>query len=225
MRFLDQLKTDRRKLREMNDNRQRLNFIWDYYKFPILALLLVIVIAVTSLISNIGRTGVCMYAVLINNDSIAIDCDMAVFDDLLKEAGLDIGKKKTDIQADYSLGRAHEESEDMETLQILNALFLFNSVDVYVSDKEYFDYFAEVGAFADLSLLIDQELLSGLDESDCYYQDASGHPALTGIYLHEGSPLHEAGFYHNDVIIGVANGGENLDYAVELIKQLLRDRN
>ena len=47
-----------------------------------------------------------------------------------------------------------------------------------------------------------------------------GNEIVAGIWLHEGSPLHEAGYYTGDVVIGVAANAQNLDPAVEFMKSL-----
>ena len=225
MRFTEQLKEDRNKLLAMDSTRQRAVFIWDYYKAPILASAFVLLFLFAVLLGNIGRKGVCLHVVLINNDSPVNECDDTVFDRLLAEAGIDTGREKTEINAELSLGRGNGESDDIDALQVLNALFLLSDIDIYVSDYKYFDYYAEAEAFADLSLLLDKELLASVPEEDRYYsEDQNGNRTLRGIFLREGSALHSAGYYHSEVLIGAVSTGENLDKAVAVIGQLLRDR-
>ncbi len=110
---------------------------------------------------------------------------------------------------------------DIETLQVLTALFTISDLDLYAAPKEWFDYFAKEGGYADLSLLIDKQVLQK-HEKDLYYsKDEKGREILSGIILHEGSPLHEAGYYHDDVIIGVPVHAVNMDVAVSFLKLLL----
>lgn len=225
MRWTEQLKEDRKKLLRMGDARQRAVFIWDYYKFPLLALLFLLLFLFAVFLGNAGREDVCLHAVLINNDSLIRDCDDTVFDRLLADAGIDTGRKKTEISADFSLGMSEDESDDIETLQVLNAMFLMYDIDLYVSDERYFEYFADSDAFADLSLLIDADLLSAIPDTErYYYTDSNGVRTLKGICLKEGSALHEAGYYHNEVIIGAVGSGDNLDKAIAVISQLLSNR-
>ena len=93
----------------MGDARQRAVFIWDYYKFPLLALLFLLLFLFAVFLGNAGREDVCLHAVLINNDSLIRDCDDTVFDRLLADAGIDTGRKKTEISADFSLGMSEDE--------------------------------------------------------------------------------------------------------------------
>ena len=126
MRLIEQLKDDREKLLRMDDARQRAVFIWDYYKFPILALLFLLLFLFAVILGNSGREDICLHAVLINNDSLIIECDDTVFDRLLADAGIDTGREKAKISADLALGRSDDEADDIEAIQVLNAMFLLS---------------------------------------------------------------------------------------------------
>ena len=151
------------------------------------------------------------------------ECDSSVFDSMIAAGGFDAGARKADVNDRYSLGQAFNETADVETLQVLTALFTISDMDLYAADKQYFDYFAKEGGFADLSLLIDKELLD-LAGDDLYYtEDKEGNRVLSAIILHEGSPLHKAGYYHNDAYIGVVARAENLDAALSFVKGILKN--
>ena len=104
---------------------------------------------------------------------------------------------------------------------VLAALFGISDLDLFASDEAIFQRYADQNAFADLSKLIEPELLSR-HEADLYYYDTEdGQRVLGGIVLHPGSVLHQAGYFHADVILGAAINGENLDMAIRFIKALL----
>ena len=131
--------------------------------------------------------------------------------------------KTSSVNTELSLGLSNNEAADMETMQVLTALFSISDLDVYVAPEEYFEYFAANNGFADLSVLIDAGLL---EKEDLYrYDNGTENQPVQGIILHDGSPLHKAGYYHDDVIIGVVGNATNLDEAIALVTQLLRDRN
>ncbi len=222
MRLSERLKKDREQLKKLPDRRSRMTFIWDYYKIPILTLTCVLAVSLIAALNNIGRPGVSMYVVLLNNDSSIVKCDDTVFDRYLEKAGLDLSGKKANIAVDYSLGNEFNESADIETLQVLTALFTVSDLDLYVAEEEYFEYFAREDGFADLSVLMEKFLLEKHRE-DLYYCDtASGNRVLSGIILHQGSPLHEASYYHDDVIIGAVNNGAHFEEAVAFIREILK---
>ena len=91
-----------------------------------------------------------------------------------------------------------------------------------VPPKEYFDYFAEKDGFADLNLLINQEILQKVKDDQYLYTGESGKEILAGITLHPDSRIHKAGYYHDDVIIGVVANAVNLDAAIAMIEEILK---
>ena len=221
MKLSEQIRRDRERYSQLTTTSSKLAFLWDYYKYPIIAAVSVIAIRLISIFSNLGKANVNLYVVLLNNDSSVIQCDESVFRQLMSNAGYDMDKHTVDVNTDLSLGRDNSETADMETMQVLTALFSISDLDVYAADKEYFDYFAENDGYADLSLLIDKDILNK-HEADLYtYTNSKGQQVTGGIILHSGSPLHKAGYYHNDVIIGVVGNAVHFEEAVAFIKQLL----
>ena len=225
MNFTERLAKDKEQLEKLPDTRSKLTFIWDYYKIPIIVVVSVLALFAIFLISNIGRKDASMYVVLLNNDSSLHECNSSIFDETLKKAEIDLKGKSVDVNDKLSVGREGNEAEDIETMQILTALFTISDLDLYVADKQYFDYFLEDGGYVDLSLLIDKKLLDKYKDDLYYWNDQNGQRILCGIVLHDDSIIHKAGYYHDDVIMGVVGNASNMDVAIEFIRQLLSDRN
>ena len=225
MKINERIARDRETYRKLPDRKSRINFIWDYYKIPIIAVLTIIGLALILFISNIGRKDASMYVVLLNNDSSLVECDPSIFDEQLSKSSLNLKGKSVDVNDKLSVGYEGNEAADIETMQILTALFTISDLDLYVADKKYFDYFLEDGGYCDLSKLIDEDLLKKYSEDLYYWENSNGQKILCGIVLHNGSIIHKAGYYHDDVIMGVVSNANNLEVAVEFIRQMLSDRN
>ena len=129
MKLSEQIRADREKLKKLPDRNSRLRFIWDYYKYPLLFVSTVLVILLVSFISNIGKADINLYVVLLNNDSPIVECDESVFKDTMNRAGIDMNRKRVDVNKDLSLGMGTTEATDMETLQVLTALFSISDLD------------------------------------------------------------------------------------------------
>ncbi|MBP5280664.1 MAG: hypothetical protein J6Z03_09280, partial [Erysipelotrichaceae bacterium] len=153
MKLSERIEKDKEQLKQLPDTKSKLTFIWDYYKIPILALCFVLSILLIMFISNIGRKDASMYVVLLNNDSALVECDDSVFDEVLKKSDMDLKGKSVDVNDKLSVGYENNEAADIETMQILTALFTISDLDLYVADKQYFDYFIEDGGYCDMSLL------------------------------------------------------------------------
>ena len=193
-------------------------FIWDYYRIPLIALGCVMILTAITLLTNAGREEVALYAVFVNSDRALEEPDSTLLDALAERAGISMEGRTVDVTANLTLGQDLNEAYDAQTVQVLAALFGISDLDLFAADEAVFEGYAQQDAFADLSVLIDRELLAG---ADLYTYTLEGKTVTGGIVLHSGSALHEAGYYHGDVIVGAAVNAEHLEEAVAVLRQLL----
>lgn len=210
-------KADREALKKLSGQEKWL-FIWDYYRIPLIALGCVMILTAITLLTNAGREEVALYAVFVNSDRALEEPDSTPLDALAERAGIPMEGRTVDVTANLTLGQDLNEAYDAQTVQVLAALFGISDLDLFAADEEVFEGYAQQDAFADLSVLIDRELLAG---ADLYTYTLEGKTVTGGIVLHSGSALHEAGYYHGDVIVGAAVNAEHLEEAVAVLRQLL----
>lgn len=220
MKLKDRVRADREILRSLG-REERLLFIWDYYKIPILAAVSAIVLLVMVLVSWAGKKGVAMYAVFVNSDASAVQTQPELLNEMLSISGVDMEGKTIDITADLTLGKDYSNETDGATIQILASLFGISGLDVFAAEMETFDRYAVQDAFVDLSLFLEPELYEKKGCEPYWYLNGDGHKIMGGVVLKPGSAVHTAGFYHADVVIGVAANAQNLEEAVSFVKQLL----
>ncbi len=225
MNVIAQLQADREKYKTLKSREEKAAFIWDYYKVPIIALMSFLVILLLVIVNNLGRKQTAMYLVMVNSDAAYVECDEEQIQQILADSDYDAGDKQIEISSSYTLGTSGSSSSDAETLQVLTALFSISDMDVYIADQEYFDYFAGNGGYADLSLLMDQDLLDQWEDCLYYTENEDGTTTLSGIILPEDSVFHQAGYYHDTAILGIVARADNLEAAVAFLKSFLRDRN
>ncbi len=217
MKLSEIISHDREKMEKMN-RKQKLQFIWDYYKFPIIGIAAALFIGITAALNSIGRKDVIMYAVLVNSDARAIECDEAALSSLMENAGYDMSRKKIDIRTDLNMGEQYSPEKDAETLQVLTALFAISDMDIYVAPQYYFDIFARDDGFGDLSQILSEELMR--EYADRLYYYSENRPC--GIILDGSSVLHKAGYYHGEVIIGIVGNALNGQQAADFLSELLK---
>ena len=210
-------KADREALKKLSGQEKWL-FIWDYYRIPLIALGCVMILTAITLLTNAGREEVALYAVFVNSDKTLEEPDSTLLDALAERAGIPMEGRAVDVTANLTLGQDLNEAYDAQTVQVLAALFGISDLDLFAADEAVFEGYAQQDAFADLSVLIDRELLAG---ADLYTYTLEGKTVTGGIVLHSGSALHEAGYYHGDVIVGAAVNAEHLEEAVAVLRQLL----
>ena len=203
MTWKNSLQADLETLKRL-EPKARIQFIWDYYRLPIIAAIACLALALTAAGLNLGRGQVAMYAVFVNTDQTGLEPEASLLDGLLADAGVDMAGRHIDVTDNLTLGQAQSEEYDGQTIQVLSALFGISDLDLFAANEAVFRRYAGQNAFADLSKLIEPELLAG-HENDLYYSDTE-----------DGQ-----GYYHADVVIGAAINGENLELAVQFIRALL----
>ena len=225
MKLSQRLAQDRETLRRL-EGKARGRFIWDYYIIPILVLAAAIVLGAIALGSGVRHGKTALYAVFVNaapaEDGMH---DAAALEALLERGGVNMKGRHVDLTADLYLGGEYDAGDDGRTIQVLAALFGISDLDFFAADPATFDRYASQDAFADLSRLIEPELLDALPEEDrITYANSDGVTVTGGVVLHPGSPLHDAAYFFGDVAVGAAANGENLDAAVALLRELLRSK-
>jgi len=223
MNLKEQFKVDIERYKGLKSRGEKAAFVWDYYKYPIIAIGTALVILILVLLNNIGRVKTSMYMVMVNSDAAYVECDDSGIQDILKRSDFETGGKKIEINASYTIGSPGSTTSDLETIQVLNALFTISDMDIYIADRTYFDYFAGQDAYADLSLLIDKELLEKWEDNLYYVDNSSGQRILAGIIIPEDSVFHKAGYYHDEAILGVVGQAGNLEAAVQFVTTFLKD--
>lgn len=222
MKLVDRIKADRELFASLSPESKRY-FIWDYYKIPIVSVAIVLIMAVLALITAAQTRDIAMYAVFVNSDVSVSQTDPETLNALLARGGVDMADKEIDITADLTLGMDYNETEDGQTIQVLAALFGISGLDVFAADQSAFDRYAVQDAFVDLNLFLEPELLESDLVRPYYYENIEGRTILGGIVLLPGSLLHETGYYHSEVILGVAQNAQNLDEAIVFVQQLLME--
>ena len=222
MKLADRLAADRETLGRL-EGKARGRFIWDYYKVPILVLAALIVLGAIALGAGVSHGKTALYAVFVNADQLDTGHDPAALEVLLIQEGFPLGRRRVDLTADLTLGNEQDTGRDGQTIQVLAALFGITGLDFFAADPATFDRYASQEAFADLSRILDPAYWQDRPDADLIYCETDdGRRSLQGIILHDGSPLHEAHYFHGDVAVGVAINAENQDAALAVVRALLR---
>jgi hypothetical protein len=162
--------------------KERVTYIYDYYKFPILVVIAVL-IAAGSLIHHYAtyRAPV-MNLVMVNSDVTETAPITQSFDDFLLENGFDPDKKSVGINASLYLDLNDNSTyQSQETLQMLIATHSYSG---FFSDSEVFDAYAADTVFIDLEEYLSEETLEKYADDLLYATDPdSGRAYICGIHL------------------------------------------
>ena len=220
MSIRETLKKDRETLRGVKVRKERLQFIWDYYKIPIIAFAVLVCILITVIAESASRRPVILYSYLVNTVPTVEERDEQIFDRLLAEGGINTEGRSAAVDASLSFSHGADGERDAAALQVLNAGFGISDLDFFAADEETFMIFAAQDAFADLSKLLDADYLASHGSDLVHSVNSDGVDTVCGIILHPGSPLHRAGYYSGDAVVGIAALAENMEEAFVLLRGL-----
>lgn len=218
MTMMEQFKKDCKVVKELK-GADRWEYIWDYYKIPIVSVVFVIFVVAYSIGSAMTRGEFNLYAVLVNSNPAG---DSTCMTELLRDAGYDMDRYQVAVEANYTVHPGEGMESDMTTLQVLAAQFSIGDLDLFVADKPVFDMYTKQGGFENVGLLLPMEMKEKYAEDLYSYELEDGSTIVGGVWLHKGSALHEAGYYSEDVIVGIASQAQNLDEALVVLTGLLK---
>ena len=172
-KFSVRVKKEIEKIKNQKGLKGKLSYIWDYYKVPILAIvigIIAIVSIVRAIISNNYNTS--LYVSYVNCISVDLRDDTRILDNSLTEwLGIDGKKEQVDFSYTFSL---KEVAMDQEAYVSANKLYTYastGSLDGYLSEREYIDYFCTDKDifFCDLRDIFSDEELEQLDDYIVYF--------------------------------------------------------
>lgn len=152
----------------------KLQYIFDYYKFWILGVVVLIglVWSVGSTILHNKPTG--FYAMLLNAGGMDLSgqADEAAGAAFAEAAGLDDGKYKIIVDTSATFNPNDQSQFSMAQNAKIAALYQSHDIDAMVADPGVFTYYALNGSFVDLRDVLDDETLTAYEATgQVYYID------------------------------------------------------
>lgn len=152
----------------------KLQYIFDYYKFWILGVVVLIglVWSIGSTILHNKPTG--FYAMLLNagGTDLSGQADEAAGAAFAEAAGLDDEKQKIIVDTSATFNPNDQSQFSMAQNAKIAALYQSHDIDAMVADPGVFTYYALNGSFVDLSDVLDDEILAAYEDAgQVYYID------------------------------------------------------
>lgn len=138
----------------MNTLRQKLSYIWDYYKFPIIGIPLGILLLIYVISAFTGTKEVPFSVYFINQDVSLESCQSLEAKLLATPALADIVE---DIYVDASL-IINPEAPDFDSQMSFTASISGHTIDIMISEQSFLEYYAKMDALADLSEVLPADL-------------------------------------------------------------------
>lgn len=210
------------------DFKQKLNYIWDYYKWQIGAALIALTLAaiiIPSVIEN--RKEMTLYAVMLNSNLKGQEYT-SLMDDFTTAADIDMSGKRITLDCSMYIDRNSGDAGSMQNSQKLTALFASKTVDAIISDNDNFQFYAAQGCYFDLKELLPADVYEKYAD---YFVEAkitgSDNAAVYGISLKDSAILKEENAYEKktEPIFSICVTSKQTDHAAAFLEYLLNGVN
>ena len=178
-KFSVRVKKEREKIKNQKGLKGKLSYIWDYYKVPILA----IVIGIAAIISNNYNTS--LYVSYVNCISVDLRDDTKILDNSLTEwLGIDGRKNRVRVDGYYTINPDSFTEETYTSSEKLNIMVVTQTSDCYIGDDVFTNLWAKSEYLKDLSVFLPAELLDKVSDRLVYYTDTccGYRPCRTSVY-------------------------------------------
>lgn len=205
------------------EKKDRIPYIWEYYKPAIFGILFAIIAVVYIIyrVMNPGKTSV-MELTMVNTAPNGQGNE--IWNEFLTEQGYDTDKYEVANNCTLNLKiREDGLATDASTHEVLYTLFAAGAVDSFVTDENVFNCMLKAGVFHDLREILPAELIEEQKENLVYYEDEeSGEKFPAGIILpKEGRIEKEGMIYQAPAILGFSGKKKDTELLTAFAKYLL----
>lgn len=198
------------------DFNQKKEYIWDYYKWHILSVIAIILLAIViipQIIDNMKPTK--LYLTMINCEWSG-DEGSELLNKYAEAYNINTEEYKFTADTSTVIIRDSIDQNSMESAQKLVALIANNTIDVFVSDIANHEAYSGSGTFFDLRNILDAEFIEKYSDRLVYTTDPdTGEDIPFGIYVEDLESFNDA--YLKEAVLGVILNTENVDAAVDFI--------
>ena len=221
MSIREEAENERQKLKNMSW-KDRAWYVWEYYKFHLLAVILAI-----GVLSTIGtmiyrQTFTTRLSVAIINDRSAGASSSALLESDLREY-LGCGKKDLIEITEGLMGDFNEESTSQygyATLAKISALVASKSLDVVIGDQSAIDHYETVSAYQHLEELLSPELYARVKDHIYRAKDGEGNLTPVALSLEDTALEEKTGIIMDPPYLAVIQGSPHKEAAIQMIEYL-----
>lgn len=204
------------------DRKKKLEYIWDYYKWPIIIIVvaaLVIGVSLPQLIEN--RKEIVLYAAFVNTQLSDSDETPALLTNYAEQKEIDIEGKRMMLDCSMTINHQNPTDFTMQCTQKLAAMFSANQLDVIVEDIDTLESYTEFGVYVDLEDTMSPEFINKYKDKLVYKKGQDGEEAAYAIDVSESPVLLEEGAYIIPAYASIAVNSEHPENAVKFIEYLM----
>lgn len=221
--FKDSMKEERKKMRDMSF-RDKCWYIWEYYKFPIIGILVAVFLVVSiSMTIYSNRFETALSCVILNGQSSAENSVDEFFNDGFGPY-MNLGEEEK-IDVDYSMSLSFDENAMNEftyaELAKISAMISSKELDVMIAKEDTMKHYGEMGGFLDLSQVLPADVYDKVKDKLYYVTDQeTGKTIAGGIYVEDTGFEEKTGLSLDQPILGIISNSTRTETALKLIRYM-----
>lgn len=214
------LATERKKLKEMS-RKDKIWYIWEYYKFHILfsliGLFLLIQVGTVMYSSSYTTLLHCMYL-----NSYGDEINLEPLEDGFG-AYIEKGTKDIILGESAFISFDEEATEySYASMAKISAMVSAQELDVLIGDTTSTDHYTTLGAFSDLEAILPEDLLASLSDRLYYATDEAGKKVAAAIDLSGTDFVKDSLLFQDKPLLGIISNSQRTPCALELIRYIFQ---
>lgn len=207
-------------IREL-DNKQKVQYIWDYYRLPII-IVIAVIFFIGSLIHHYVTYKEPALDVIMVNSNMAYAEEFPEFDNFYELTGLDPADEPIAVDASIIFSSLEEPTSDYYNIQNLSLRIAVGGNDIIFAPEEIYSYYAASGSMMDLSTILSDAELSQYANQLLYATDEeTGVSYPCAIKLSEEHWALTNGYYSQPCYLGIIVNTDAAELSSEFLHYVL----
>ena len=199
--------------------KKKLEFIYDYYKFPIIGTLLAIIIIGYMAYSFATKQDI--YCNITYYGSTVNSENFNQIKDKLNENILGNDKRSSIFTDTMLINFNSNYGDDPTTTQAFAVRLAANEIDILLAEKNNFEYFAANNMLLDLNSLEGFNTLNISSDNLATAKDESGTDKIYGIKVDNLNLLKDAGFDNENTILCIAISSNRHEEIIKILNEFI----
>jgi len=195
-------------------------YIWEYYKIPILAVIFLIFFLATLLPSVLNQKEPEFTCYIINNPIYDERTD-TLKDGFSAYAGLDTAKKEWELDTTMVLNTDESTGIGYEFFIKITAVIASKGLDVIIGDEAVTNYYSSLSGYLDLEEALPAEILDLVNDRLYYAADEFGEEKAYAIDISDSAVLKNIGISQEPLYFSILGNTPHLDMSILYLKYLL----
>lgn len=201
--------------------KQKIEYVWDYYKWHVVILVFVISIIVSTVQNAINYKEPLLNIIMLNSYGATMNTEDHGFEAFFERYDYDSFDGAVEIKKDIFFSLQEELNyEDYESYEVLFPLLVGQEYQMILGTGEKTLNFLNQGFLSDLSMILSKDILERYKDQLVYFED-EGKKYPCAIILSNNQWLAENNYYDGECYVGILNQENISEVVIDFTEFLL----